>query len=169
MHAVRKAAEGAAGDGQEDPGALVVAAVGEGRADDKEQGPESVRQEVHGGESAGEGAGTYAAEYRQQAHDGGGNHGDQLAAELPVANHHAANIFEAGAGGLSTGLPSRQAGDGADQVVGGGRGDAEDDPQHGDRAESRGEAPERGRMSRQSTGYVQGFEGAAKVARQQEK
>src|ERR1039458_9036657 len=57
MHAVRKAAEGAAGDGQEDPGALVVAAVGEGRAGDKEQRTESVRQEVHGGESAGEGAG----------------------------------------------------------------------------------------------------------------
>src|ERR1035438_735201 len=145
MHAVRKAAEGAAGDGEEDPGALVVAAVGEGRAGDKEQRTESVRQKVHGGESAGEGAGAYAAEYRQQAHDGGGNHGDQLAAELPVANHHAANIFaaeyrqqahdgggnhgdqlaaelpvanhhaanifEAGAGGLSTGLPSRQAGD----------------------------------------------------------
>src|ERR1017187_10037947 len=107
MHAVRKAAEGAAGDGEEDPGALVVAAVGEGRAGDKEQRTESVRQEVHGGESAGEGAGAYAAEYRQQAHDGGGNHGDQLAAELPVAEHHAAYIFEAGAGGLSAVLPSR--------------------------------------------------------------
>src|ERR1035438_4512476 len=111
MHAVRKAAEGAAGDGEEDSGALVVAAVGEGRAGDKEQRTESVRQEVHGGESAGEGAGAYAAEYRQQAHEGGGNDGDQLAAELPVANHHAADILEAGASGLS----SRQAGNGGGQ------------------------------------------------------
>src|ERR1035437_6670433 len=191
MHAAHESAEGAAGDREEDPGALVVAAMGEDGANEEEQRAEGVRQEVHGRETAREGVGAKAADQRQRGRDRERDHGDHLAAELPVAKHHAADKFEAGAGGLPSGPASRQAGDGgsqrgtagaargsmrgtvhdggnADQVVAGERAEAEDDAQQGDHAEGDPDGPESGGMPGQSKRYVQRLEDALGTAEQKE-
>src|ERR1035437_8413895 len=115
MHTALEPAEGTAGDRKEEPAGFVVAAMGEEGADEEEQRAEGVWQQVQRRETAREGAGAKAAEQGQHGRDGGREQGDQLAAELPVAEHHAADIFEAGAAGLPAGLPSRHAGDGGGQ------------------------------------------------------
>src|ERR1019366_5089842 len=164
-----------------------VAAVGEGHAGDEEQPAESVRQEVNRSKAAREGGGAQAAGYRQQGHDGGRNHGDQLTAELPVPEHHAADIFEAGAGGLCAGGPSSQAGGGggqrraagaarggargevddggnANQVVGGEGAETENHAERADYAEGDRDTPEHGRIGTQGEGYVHSLENAAGIA-----
>ena len=133
------------------------------------------------------GGGARAAEDQHHGHDRGREQGEQLAAELPVAKHHAADIFEAGAGGLSASPASRQAGDGggqrgaarqargsarcavhdggnADQIIAGERAETEDDAQHGDRAEGDRDGPKHPWIVGQSKGYVHRFEDASEIA-----